>query len=509
MPVPYTFGTATAAIPLSQLDSNFATAVTIGNTAVQLGNTVTTLNNLTLANVTISSGNVTITNVAVTTANVSGTANVSSLVVLTNETVLGNTAVTGNVTASINVTGAKLIPTGTSVTGNGLYLPAANALGLSTNGTNAVYIDSSQNVGIGTSTINTRLQVLSSGTDNSAGDSITSAIATFTGPNYAIGTASNPVNLQVMSNSTLGADVGASIGLGGRYSTTQFAQFAVIKGAKENATSGQYGTYLAFGTRANGTDISERMRIDSSGNVGIGTTTLTSGVRLYASNATSGAPATSGTTQSTGALRIRSGSNAICDFGVGANAGTTTWIQAADQTGLNTSYDISMQPNGGSLIVGAVAPVSVGAGTHILSLKGTGAATVWGVGPTSSFGSFYVKSATSTGVVLSTSATAWASDSDERKKTTITPFENAINKICSLRAGTGRYLTDEESMSRSFLIAQDVQSVLPEAVDIGEDVDQSLMLRYTDVIPLLVAAIQEQQALILSLTARITTLETP
>jgi hypothetical protein len=159
MAVPYTFGTATAAIPLSQLDSNFATAVTIGNTAVQLGNTVTTLNNLTLANVTISSGSVTITNVSVTTANVSGTANVSSLVVLTNETVLGNTAVTGNVTASINVTGAKLIPTGTSVTGNGLYLPAANALGLSTNGTNAVYIDSSQNVGIGTNSPTALLQV--------------------------------------------------------------------------------------------------------------------------------------------------------------------------------------------------------------------------------------------------------------------------------------------------------------------------------------------------------------
>lgn len=54
MAVPYTFGAATAAIPLSQLDSNFATTITIGNTAVQLGDTITTLNNTTLANVTIS-----------------------------------------------------------------------------------------------------------------------------------------------------------------------------------------------------------------------------------------------------------------------------------------------------------------------------------------------------------------------------------------------------------------------------------------------------------------------
>ena len=71
MPVPYTFANATTAIPLSQLDSNFGTAITLGNTAIQLGNTVTTLNNMSLANVTISSGNVTITNVTVTTADVS------------------------------------------------------------------------------------------------------------------------------------------------------------------------------------------------------------------------------------------------------------------------------------------------------------------------------------------------------------------------------------------------------------------------------------------------------
>lgn len=55
MPVPYTFGSATSAIPLSQLDTNFATTITLGNTAIQLGNTVTTLNNMTFANVTISS----------------------------------------------------------------------------------------------------------------------------------------------------------------------------------------------------------------------------------------------------------------------------------------------------------------------------------------------------------------------------------------------------------------------------------------------------------------------
>jgi len=85
MPVPNTFANATSAIPLSQLDNNFATAITIGNTAVQLGNTVTTLNNMTLANVTISSGSVTSSNVTITGGNISG-------ITGTSLTLSGNTA---------------------------------------------------------------------------------------------------------------------------------------------------------------------------------------------------------------------------------------------------------------------------------------------------------------------------------------------------------------------------------------------------------------------------------
>ncbi len=55
MAVPNIFATATSAIPLSQLDQNFATAITLGNTATYLGNTTTSVGNLTLTNVTISS----------------------------------------------------------------------------------------------------------------------------------------------------------------------------------------------------------------------------------------------------------------------------------------------------------------------------------------------------------------------------------------------------------------------------------------------------------------------
>ena len=64
MAVPYTFGSATAAIPLSQLDSNFATTITLGNSSIQLGNTVNQLSNLTISNVTVANAVVDSVNVA-------------------------------------------------------------------------------------------------------------------------------------------------------------------------------------------------------------------------------------------------------------------------------------------------------------------------------------------------------------------------------------------------------------------------------------------------------------
>jgi hypothetical protein len=110
MAVPYTFANATTAIPLSQLDSNFATGITIGNTTVQLGNTITTVNNLTLANVTVSSGNV-----------VAGIANASitNALLANSTTTIGNTTVTlGSTTSTIGnltLTNAAL---GTPASGN-------------------------------------------------------------------------------------------------------------------------------------------------------------------------------------------------------------------------------------------------------------------------------------------------------------------------------------------------------------------------------------------------------
>jgi hypothetical protein len=108
-------------------------------------------------------------------------------------------------------------------------------------------------------------------------------------------------------------------------------------------------------------------------------------------------------------------------------------------------------------------------------------------------------------VYLSAGATSWSGSSDERLKTDLVSIEDGLNKVGTLRAVTGRFLDDEQGTSRSFLIAQDVQSVLPEAVD--DSNPDHLGLAYTDVIPLLVAALKESKERIEALEARVSQLE--
>ena len=83
---------------------------------------------------------------------------------------------------------------------------------------------------------------------------------------------------------------------------------------------------------------------------------------------------------------------------------------------------------------------------------------------------------------------------------------NAAEKVASLRAVVGKYKTDKDGVRRSFLIAQDVQAVFPEAVDATDE--NELGLSYTDTIPLLVAAIKELKAELDAAKLKIAALET-
>jgi hypothetical protein len=103
------------------------------------------------------------------------------------------------------------------------------------------------------------------------------------------------------------------------------------------------------------------------------------------------------------------------------------------------------------------------------------------------------------GVDLTNGATSWAAVSDVREKveSDFEPITDALTKVASLRSVIGRYTADSPDRRRAFLIGQDVQAVLPEAVT--EDPDGVLSLAYTETIPLLVAALNEGSARIRAL----------
>jgi hypothetical protein len=658
MAVPNIFGTATAAIPLSQLDTNFATAITLGNTAVYLGNTTTSLGNVTLTNVTVSSGNVTITG-----ANVSGNlaftgtgnritgdfsnATIANRLCLQNSVVNGasivqaipnGTGTTSGFSAFNNsdpTNAANIVTFASStearvssgITGTGTYLPMT----FFTGGSERARIDTSGNVGIGTSSPSDKLTVISAGTqvgstnfrniariglatndasvllgyDVSAGSAIlastnnypiafwTSIAGTYaekmridSSGNVGIGTASPTNKLSVNGNvpsACTGSFVSASSGsIAAGFSDNINSSLYIRPAAGGTVLGTDSGGTIRFATNGN-TTAEERMRIDSSGNVGIGTSSPTGKLNVVTDNThNDGATFDStGTTQiwmrdtnstantknwgfqisggdfnilranddrATGFVTPVSFAQApanslIIDVSGNVGIGTASpsvKLDAVGATGIRVRYDTSgagislQQPvasggdayllnqannafifgtnntermridTSGNVLIGTTAINTI---SPRLTILGMTAGNQWSCGPTSGNDSFFIYNQSSVGVYLGYGNTSWSSSSDERIKTAIIPFENALEKVCTLRAGTGRYLTDEETVSRSFLIAQDVQAVLPEAVNVLDDEIGTLGLQYTDVIPLLVAAIQEQQALITALTARITALE--
>ena len=123
----------------------------------------------------------------------------------------------------------------------------------------------------------------------------------------------------------------------------------------------------------------------------------------------------------------------------------------------------------------------------------------------------YVQNA-SGGVYLTNTGTSWTANSDERLKENLTPIENGLNKVCSLRSVIGNFIADETKKPTPFLIAQDVQAVLPEAVTTStikddESNTEYLGVAYTEVIPLLVASIKELKTIVDAQAAEIAELK--
>jgi hypothetical protein len=258
--------------------------------------------------------------------------------------------------------------------------------------------------------------------------------------------------------------------------------------------------------------VSGALSADSSGNVGIGTTSPISTAKVSIKQSAGGG---TGSTQ----LQLEQ-SNATDGYGLkcdSANGDLTFSRYASGSYTERARLDLN-----GNFIVGSN-----------ISTTATGQVTIWGAANTKTqiymqrqgqveghigfLGSansnwYFNTSATlgNTGVYMANNGTAWTSNSDERLKTDLVPIENGAAKVASLRAVTGRYKTDPEGTSRAFLIAQDVKQVLPEAIsetEIEGDDATYYGVAYTDVIPLLTAAIKEQQQMIETLQAKVAALE--
>jgi hypothetical protein len=111
-------------------------------------------------------------------------------------------------------------------------------------------------------------------------------------------------------------------------------------------------------------------------------------------------------------------------------------------------------------------------------------------------------------------ASAFNVSSDRRLKENISYFDSGLAQILQLKPATFDFINGENNQKG--FIAQDVETVIPEVVatttmpDSAGNVDETdeyLTLNSPAIIPYLVAAIKEQQAMILALTDRIATLE--
>lgn len=367
--------------------------------------------------------------------------------------------------------------------------------------------------------------------------------------NVGIGTASPSNKLQV----SLDANSGSGITVSNANTGTSAASLITF-GTNIDASMGYIGVKNGAGTDANQliianrvahgiyfrTNDTNRMYIDSSGNVGIGGTaaafvkmqvsgtlptgsnvtrtvyldgTIPSGttstatgfhtalntqaasftnanlVHFYATQGTFGAGST--VTSQYGFFAENNLTGATNNYGFYSNiaSGTNRWNFFANGTA-NNHFN-------GDVFIGTTST----AGSVNVPIYVRGGGVTWQLGPDAN-GNFVVYNNNDAGVYVTSGNTSWTANSDERIKTDLVPIADALNKVSSLRTVTGRYIKDAVGISRSFLIAQDVQAVFPEAVDVPKKDSDPLGLRYTDVVPLLVAAIKELSAKVAVLEAK-------
>ena len=93
--------------------------------------------------------------------------------------------------------------------------------------------------------------------------------------------------------------------------------------------------------------------------------------------------------------------------------------------------------------------------------------------------------------------------SDRRLKKDIVNLPYGLNEILQLQPKAYNWKNREQKHKSLGLIAQDVQSIIKEIVLVDEDENKTLSINYTELIPVLIKAIQEQQEIINSLQSTV------
>ena len=185
---------------------------------------------------------------------------------------------------------------------------------------------------------------------------------------------------------------------------------------------------------------------------------------------------------------------------VGVGSGNLTFVQANTNTRM-------MINSSGIIIIGTTSANNSSTNLQVEGTAGFGQMTLrysnaasgrhWRVGPDSS-NNFIIYNENNIGAYIGYSATSWTANSDERLKNINSNIENAIKNLMTLRTVNYSWKSDKSKKENLGLIAQDVEKVFPQLIDINNE--GMLGVRYTDLIPVLVKAIQE-------LSAKVTALE--
>jgi hypothetical protein len=379
---------------------------------------------------------------------------------LTNKTLTSPT-LTGVVTFDAGTAAAPAITT-TGDTNTGIFFPAADTIAFAEGGAEVARFDSSGNFGLG-------VTPSAFGGGYKAFEVNAGSISATTGAG----------NLIVSNNSY--------------FNGTNFIYKATGVASDHVQTGGQHWfRTAASGTAGNAISFTQAMTLDASGNLGVGTTS-TSAYRLNVKAAfTSGvAGAYIEAGEFNQSIMVLNHTNASVTSNLFQVQKSGTGVLTLDSSGNllvgPTSVigsKLGIQTQGGNGIAYLVRHTSATAGKYRIFAVDS-----------SNNGLFYDQN--NVGMYMADAGTSWIATSDESQKVLTNQFTGAIEFLSTVRATRGRYKTDDESISRSFLIAQDWQEYLPEAIS---EKDGILGLSYQDTIPVLVKAIQE-------LTARITALE--